>query len=142
MKKIKVSALSFSICLAVGVALTGLLALAYTYFSPPRDGGPLDLNPRFESSALSPDGALTVRVYRQRVSYPPNSKIDVIVKVLDRRENVLYEKVVITEGAWSELNGLFTNIIFEGSQIRVGPSFSHREYHVIERSNLKAPVSD
>ena len=98
--------------------------------------GPLDDVPRLHASAQSPDGAFTVKVYRQRVSLGP-PEIDVIAKVFDPSGKLIYEKRIYQEGMWSELEHLFRNITFEGEEIRIGPRWSPNEYVVIKRADLK-----
>jgi hypothetical protein len=115
------------------LAVLFILCLAgFTYFF-----GPLDSLPRLHASAQSPDGALTVKVYRQRISLPPSSEIDLIARVYDRRGNLIYEKEIFEESMWSELDTLFKNIIFDGETIRIGPSFDPAWYYVIEPKDLK-----
>ena len=104
----------------------------FTYFF-----GPLDSLPRLHASAQRPDGALTVRVYRQRVSLAPSSQIDVIAKVYDRRGNLVFEQKIFQEGMWSELDTLCRNIIFVGDGIRIGPGFDPDWHYVIGKADLR-----
>jgi hypothetical protein len=110
-----------------------ILYLGITYFF-----GPLDPIPRLHAAAQSPDGALRVGVYRKRVSISPFSQIDVIAKIFDEQNNLIYEKKIFQESMWSELDYLFKNITFESDEIRIGPKFSHDEYIVIRKADLKA----
>ena len=110
-----------------------LIVWGFTYFF-----GPLDSVPRLHASAQRPDGAFTVKVYRQRISLGP-PEIDMIAKVFDQRGNLIYQKKIYQEGMWSELENLFRNITFEGDEIRIGPKFSPNEYVVIKQTDLKPP---
>ena len=115
------------------LAVIFILCLAgFTYLF-----GPLDSLPRLHASAQSPDGELTVRVYRKRESLPPSPKIVLIAKVYDGQGNLVFEKEIFQEGMWSELDSLFRNIIFDGAAIRIGPSFDPAWHYVIERKDLK-----
>jgi hypothetical protein len=121
--------------IAPWVLLPTLLTLsAFTYFC-----GPLDHIPRLHASAQSPDGTLTVKVYRQTVSFT-RPEYDVIAKVFDRRGNLVYERKIYQESMWSELDNLYRNITFEGDEIHIGPKFSADEYFVIKRSELRSTV--
>ena len=114
------------------LAVPFILCLAgFTYFF-----GPLDSLPRLHASAQRPDGALTVKVYRQRVSLAPSSEIDLIAKVYDRRGHLVFEEKIFQEGMWSELDTLCRDIVFVGDSIRIGPGFDPDWYYVIERADL------
>jgi hypothetical protein len=118
------------------LAVLFILCLAgFTYIF-----GPLDSLPRLHASAHSPDGALTVKVYRQRVSLPPTSEIHLIAKVYDRQGNLVFEKKIFQEAMWSELDTLFRNVRFDGDTISIGPGFDAAWSYVIEKKNLK-PVT-
>jgi len=99
--------------------------------------GPLDSVPRMHASAISPDGSLKVEVYRKRVSLLPNSQIDMIAKVKDGKGNLLYEKVVLQEGMWSETENLYLNIVFAGDEIQLRPGWGDDDFYSIRRSDLK-----
>ena len=118
---------------AVLAVLFILTVWGFTYFF-----GPIDSSPRLHASAQSPDGALRVEVYRERVSLPPSPEIHVIAKVFDRQGKLIYEKKIYQEGMWSELANLFGNITFEGDEIHIGPKFSANEYMVIRMADLHA----
>lgn len=118
------------------LAVLFILCLAgFTYFF-----GPLDSLPRLHASAQSPDGTLTVKVYRQRVSLPPTSDIHLIAKVYDRQSNLVSEKKIFQEAMWSELDMLFRNIRFDGETISISPGFDAAGSYVIDKKNLK-PVA-
>jgi len=118
------------------LAVLFILCLAgFTYIF-----GPLDSLPRLHASAQSPDGALTVKVYRQRVSLPPSSEIDLIARVYDRHGDLVFEEKIFQEGMWGELDTLFRNIRFDSDTISIGPGFDPGWYFVIERKGLK-PVA-
>jgi len=118
MRTFKASFMSFTLPLVMGP-----LALLI-YFSPnllfsPLDGGPLDYRARVEASAESPDKQLTVKVLRQRnPSYSAFVGAEMYVKVYDRDGRLLYDKLIGRDGAWSELNGAFQKIEFDGDSIR------------------------
>lgn len=115
---------------ALAVLLVLYLGITYLF-------GPLDSIPRLHASARSPDGALTVRVYRKRVSLPPSPEIDMIARVYDRQGTLIYEQKIYQEALWSELDDLFRNITFEDDEIRIGPKFSPEEYVVIREADFK-----
>lgn len=116
------------------LAVLFILCLAgFTYLF-----GPLDSFPRLHASAQSPDGELTVEVYRKRVSLPPSSRIELIAKVYDKEGHPIFEKTIFAEGMWSELDSLCRNIVFAEDQIRIGPSFDPYWNYVIDRAELRA----
>ena len=98
--------------LVVAVIFLILGVWGFTYFF-----GPLDSIPRLHATAESPDGTLKVEVYRKRVSLLPNPQIDMIAKVYDRNGNLVYERVILREGMWSETENLYRRIIFAGDEI-------------------------
>ena len=120
MKKFKASITSFSLSLAAGVILTLVVPFLPNPLFSPLDGGPLDYRPRLEASAESPDGALTVKVFRQRnPEYSLYVGAEMYVRVYDREGRLVYEKLIGSDGAWDELNHAYKNIIFDGDHIRI-----------------------
>src|SRR5689334_7571679 len=92
--------------------------------------GPVDPIPRLHASAESPDGAITVKVYRKRISLRP-SKVAVLASVYDRRGELLFEKEVFADGSWYDAESMFRRINFGGGEIRIGPQYSPDEFVVI-----------
>jgi len=104
--------------LAIVFSLPLLAAVQNLVFSP-LDGGPLDYRPRQEAAAESPDGALSVRVLRQRDrSYSCCAGARVFVRVYGRDGSLRYEKLIGSDGAWSELDAKY-RIIFDADKIQV-----------------------
>jgi hypothetical protein len=102
----------------------------------PLDSGPLDYNPRLVASAESPDKTLSVKVFRQR--NPSHSRYvgaEMFARVYDERGRLIYEKLIGSDGAWSELDDAFENIDFEGESIRISQLWGRS--HVINKSELK-----
>lgn len=118
--------------LAVAVLFFILGIWGFFYFF-----GPLDSIPRLHSSAESPDGTLKAEVYRKRVSLLPNSLIDMIAKVYDQKGNLLYEKVILQDGIWSETENLYRNIVFSSDEIQLRPGWGADDLYIIRRSDLK-----
>ena len=113
MRKVRASAMAFSLSL-----IAGIIFLPHLLFSP-LDGGPLDSRPRLEASAESPGGELSVRVYRQRnPSYSLYVGAELFVKVYGRDGGLLSEKLIGSDGAWDELDARY-QITFDGGQIKV-----------------------
>jgi hypothetical protein len=98
--------------------------------------GPIDTLPRLHASASSSDGALTVNVYRKRIAPFPSHGVDVIVKIYDKQQKLIYENTIGGDAVWDELNLLYREIIFKDDEIRVGKK-SGGDYYIIRRSNLK-----
>ena len=67
MSKAKASALTFGVALTLSLLLTGSLLSLPDLFISPLDGGPLNFRPQLVSSARSPDGMVSVKVFRQRI---------------------------------------------------------------------------
>src|SRR5258705_12400289 len=65
-----------------------IVVTAFTYVV-----GPLDSVPRKRASATSPDGALTVEVFKQRLSLFPKLRVGILVRVTDQTNKPLYEKI-------------------------------------------------
>lgn len=129
MRRIWVSATAFSLSLVAGVVLQRRLALS------PLDGGPLDANPRLVSSAESPDRALMVKVFRRRnPAYSLYVGAEMYVNVYDNRGGLLDEKLIEQDGAWSELDHAYKNIIFDGDTILISECWG-RPY-VIDKAAL------
>lgn len=136
MSKVKYSVATFSLSMAAGIILTLLVPFLPNPLFSPLDGGPLDYRPRLVSSAVSPDGTLSVKVYRQRnPSYSLYVGAEMVAKVYDNQGRVVYEKVIGSDGAWSELDSAFEEIGFEGEDIRISQLWGRS--HVIHKAELK-----
>jgi hypothetical protein len=106
-----------------------IVVAAFTYVV-----GPLDSVPRKRASATSPDGALTVEVFKQRLSLFPKLRVGILVRVTDQTNKLLYEKIIFEEGWWNaDIGEMFKQITFSGDEIRIGPMFSPDEYFTIRR---------
>lgn len=102
----------------------------------PFDGGPLGYRPQLEASAMSPDGKLSVKVFRQRnPSYSWHLGAEMHLKVYDRQDRILFEKMIGRDGMWSELDDAFHDIRFDGDSIRTSQLWG-RTYS-ISRSELE-----
>lgn len=135
MKKVKASITSFFLALAAGIILTSIIPLLPNPLFSPLDFGPLDYRPRLQAYAESHDGALTVKVFRQRnPEYSLYVGVEMYVRVYDRDGRMLYEKLIARDGAWDELNGAYKNITFDGNLIRINHYWN--KVHVINRSDL------
>ena len=124
MKKVKAPTDSFVLSFIVGIGMSWFIGFVPNLLFSPLDGGPLDYLLRLESSAESPDGELTVKVYRQRDT--TNSRYvgaEMFARVYDRNGRLLFETVIGTEGAWDEMNGAFENIEFQEDTIRISRFF-------------------
>jgi hypothetical protein len=135
MNKVRVSAWVFSVSVAIGVMLTLPVQMLPNPFFNPLDGGPLDYRPRLVSSATSPDGSLTVEVFRQRdPSYSLYVGAVMHARVYDGQNRLVYEKLIGSDGAWNELDDAFEEIVFEGDHIRISQLWGRS--HVIKQSEL------
>ena len=135
MKKPGPSAVSFSLWLASGVVITLLFPFRLNPLFSPLDGGPLDYHPRLHASAVSPDGALTVKVFRQRnPSYSFFVGAELYAKVYDRDGKLLYERLIGADGAWDELNYSYREIDFDGNCIRIRQGWGRS--HMIHATEL------
>ena len=103
----------------------------YTYLF-----GPVDPIPRFHAFAESPDGEITVKVYRKRVSLLDPGVV-VIAKVYDRRGGLLLEKEIFADGWWGDAERNFRRVTFEGDEIRIGPRWSPSAYVAIRAEEYR-----
>jgi hypothetical protein len=100
--------------------------------------GPLDSIPRLRASAISPDRSLTVKVYKQRLALYPNLRVGVLVKIYDEEGRKIYDKIIFEDGWWNEdIGEMYTRIMFNDSEILIGPKFSPDEYYIIKKDDLK-----
>ncbi len=135
MKKVRTSTVKFSLLLIAGVILALLEPVLPNPLFNPLDGGPLDYRPRQVASAKSPDMTLTVKVFRQRdPSYSLFYGAKMYAKVYDGDDRLVYEKMIGSDGAWSELDDAFEEITFEGETIRISQLWGRS--HVIHKSEL------
>lgn len=136
MRNVRSSTTSFFLSLMAGIALTLLIPWLPNPLFSPLDRGPLDYRPRLEAAAKSPDGVLTVKVFRQRnPAYSIYAGAEMYVRVYDRDGSLLHEELIGEDGAWDELNHAYKNIEFDGDLIRVSHCWG-RDY-VLSRANLK-----
>jgi len=78
-RQLIIIALTLICCVGLIVYMTGLL----------------DYIPRLRASATSPDGELTVMVYRKRLMpRPVFPRMGAIAKVYDRSGNLVYENII------------------------------------------------
>jgi hypothetical protein len=136
MKNIRTSTFSFFLSLMVGIILTLLIPFLPNPFFSPLDSGPLDYRPRLEASAKSPDGSLTVKVFRQRnPSYSIFAGAEMYVKVYGEDGSLMHERLIGKDGAWDELNHAYKKIDFEGDVIRISHWWGRD--HVISKADIK-----
>lgn len=136
LKKFKILGASFFLAFLLGVVFSWPATLLPAFAFSPLDSGPLDYNPRLVAFAESADKTLSVKVFKQRnPSYSRYVGAEMFVKVYDERGRVVYEKLIGSDGAWSELNDAFENIEFERESIRVSQLWGRS--HVINKSELK-----
>jgi len=121
--------------LFLGIVFTFLIAYFSDLLYSPLDGGPLGYRPQLVSSAKSPDGGLVVKVFRQRnPSYSWWRGAEMHIKIYDRQDKVLYEEMIGSDGAWSELDNAFEDIRFDNDVIRISQLWG-RSY-LIKQSEL------
>jgi hypothetical protein len=136
MRNVRSSTASFFLSLMAGIALALLIPTLPNPLYSPLDGGPLDYRPRLEASGKSPDGALTVKVFRQRNPlYSIYVGAKMYVRIYDKDGSLLHEKLIGEDGAWDELDHAYKNIEFDGDLIRVS-NYWGRDY-VVRRADLK-----
>ena len=135
MRKIRASIVAFSLSLVAGGIFTLLVPVLPNPLFNPLDGGPLDYRPRLVASAMSPDKTFTVKVFRQRdPSYSLFFGAKMYAKVYDSQNRLVYERMIGSDGAWSELDGAFKEIAFEGEDIRISQLWGRS--HVIHKPEL------
>jgi hypothetical protein len=123
LKKFMIRGVSFSLAFLLGVVVSWPATFMPAFVFSPLDGGPLDYNPRLVAAAESPDKILHVKVFRRRnPSYSRYVGAEVFAKVYDERGRLVYEKLIGSDGAWSEL-------------IRISQLWGRS--HVINKSELK-----
>jgi hypothetical protein len=133
MKKVRASIFAFSLSLVAGLTLSSL-SLPNPFFNS-LDGGPLYYRPRQVASATSPDATLTVKVFRQRdPSYSLFYGAQMYARVYDNQNRLMYERMIGSDGAWSELDNAFEEIVFVGDRIHISQLWGRS--HVINRSEL------
>lgn len=102
--------------------------------------GLLDYIPQLRASAVSPDGALTVKVYERRLSPRPLfARMGASAKVYDNRGNLVYDNLIYHDDDWDDTVGqAFNQISFEGDEIHIGPGvYDRNKDWIIKRSDLK-----
>ncbi len=102
--------------------------------------GLLDYIPRLRASAISPDGRLTVKVYKKRLSSRPFfPRMGASAEVYDSRGNLVYDNLIYHDDDWDDTVGqAFNQISFEGDEIHIGPGvYDPKKGWVIKRSDLK-----
>lgn len=100
-----------------------------------------DFIPRLRASAVSPDGAFTVKVYEKRLfPRPIFARIGASAQVYDSGGNLVYEKLIYGDDDFDDTVGnSFNQISFEGDEIRIGPGvYDPKNFHLITMSELKS----
>ena len=116
-----------SLVILTAAIISGLAILTYV-------DGPIDHIPRIRVSATSPDGALSVNVYKKRLSI---SRVGILVRISNQRKQLIYDRIIHVDGWWHwDFEGMYSKISFEGEEIRIGPRYSPDEYFVITRQEL------
>ena len=134
--RVRTSPLAFLLTLFLGIVFTFLIPYFPDLLYSPLDGGPLGYRPQLVSSAKSPDGGLVVKVFRQRnPSYSWWRGAEMHTKIYDRQDKVLYEEMIGSDGAWSELDNAFEDIRFDNDVIRISQLWG-RSY-LIKQSELR-----
>lgn len=96
--------------------------------------------PRLRISATSPDNRLVVKVYRKQLGLIPAAGYEVIVRVSDERDKLLYDRGIFQESGWDAgIGEMYSKVIFVGDDIWVGPKFSPDEFFIIRKSDLGRP---
>lgn len=114
-----------------------VVAVAILVFGVVKTFGPFDSLPRLRASARSPDGKLTVKVFRQMLQHFPSLRVGLFVRVYNDQEKLIYERKIFEDGWWDEDFGeMYKNIVFDGEEIRIGPKFDAADYFVIRKSEL------
>lgn len=117
--------------ISIGIVILSISAFLYVF-------GPIDHIPRIRAVSKSPDGALVVRVYKKRLSLLPTVRTGILVRILDARQDVLYERIIFEDSWWHhDFEDMYTQIVFEGDEIRIGPKFTPNDYFVIKRTELR-----
>lgn len=135
MSKSKAAALAFGVALIVSLLLAGRRLSLPDLFISPLDGGPLNFRPQLVSSATSPDGKVSVKVFRQRI--PSHSRYvggEMRVYVYDVQGRLIYERMIGQDGAWDELDNAYENIQFEDNLILISQFWGRS--HKIDRNEL------
>ena len=134
--RVKTSVLVFTLSCLFGVALTFVTRQVPDSLYSPLDGGPLGYRPQLVSSATSPDGTLLVKVFRQRnPSYSWYVGAEMFARIYDNQGTLLYEQMIGSDGAWSEVDNAFEDIKFEDDVIRISQLWGRARS--IKRSELK-----
>lgn len=101
--------------------------------------GALDYIPRLHASAQSPDGKLSVFVYRKRLALGPLfPRMGTIAKVYDLNGKLLYEHTIYRDDDWDDTVGVsYSDILFVGDEIRIGPNpYRPDSPHIIKSADL------
>lgn len=71
--------------------------------------------------------------------YP--SRAGILVRIHDREEKAVYEKIIFEDGRWDEdVCEMYQRTVFNEAQMLIGPKFTPGDYFVIKRADLKAAV--
>jgi hypothetical protein len=126
------------------VLLGAALIAAFFTFAFVSLFGPLDPYPRMYTASESPDGTLSVELYRKKATWLcPSDCVDVLVRVRDNQRKVLYEDRIYQVDMWDDVNdGRYSEVLFHDDEILVGPNyyggkqFGDGSYYVVRRANL------
>ena len=99
--------------------------------------GALDYIPRLHASAKSPDGALTVMVYRKRLSPGPFfARLGAIAEVYDGDGKLVYKDTIYKDDDWDDtLGDAYKQISFTDDEIRIGPKAYRPDSSVVIRKS-------
>jgi len=101
--------------------------------------GPIDHVPRLYAFAKSPDGTLIVRVLKKRLSLWPNVRMGILVRISNRQDEVLYERIIFEDSWWDyDIGEMYKQIVFDQDEIRIGPKFTPDDYFVVKKSELRS----
>ena len=101
--------------------------------------GMIDYIPQLRASAKSPDGELTVSVYRHRLFPRPFfPRMGAFARIINRNGDLLYEKVIYHDDDWDDTVGnAFNKIDFEANEIRISPgAYDPNKPFIINESDL------
>lgn len=133
----KFAVLAFPLTLVVGVWVSGLSLFPIfipANLPPFADGGPIGCVSQLEAEASN--GDLTVKVYRQRI--PGHSCFlgaEMHALIYNRQGRLISDKMIGSDGMWSELDNAYKNIEFDHDAIRLRELWGRT--YVIQLSELQ-----
>jgi hypothetical protein len=101
--------------------------------------GALDLIPRLHASANSPDGDLSIQVYRKRLALGPLfPRMGAIAKIYDKNGRLVYEETIYRDDDWDDTVGhSYSQISFMGDEIHIGPNPYRKDSpYILKKSEL------